>query len=232
MLSKFKIFNKEIRRYSVSGAYRYFFRWKRSLEKNASSINDKQPWITYKVIDYLDKTLQPDHTVFEYGGGGSTLFFASRVSEVITIEHNEEWFKLLSENKSLKDFKGWKGKFIAATKGELHQPVDRSDPEHYSSDDIPSKGYNYKNYASAIDAYPDNYFGCVLVDGRSRPACLLHAIPKIKQGGLLVLDNSDRDYYLPQVSPHIKQHFRVVIDDFGPSPYSQDFTKTTVWKKI
>ena len=50
-------------------------------------------------------------------------------------------------------------------------------------------------YASVIDRFPDGYFGLVFVDGRSRPSCVKHSIPKIKSGGFLILDDADRNYY-------------------------------------
>jgi predicted O-methyltransferase YrrM len=54
----------------------------------------------------------------------------------------------------------------------------------------------FRSYVEAIDAYPDASFDLVVVDGRARPSCLRQAIPKLRPRGLLVLDNSDRDYYL------------------------------------
>jgi predicted O-methyltransferase YrrM len=67
-------------------------------------------------------------------------------------------------------------------------------PENYKSADFNS--HSFKAYVKAIDIYPDNYFDLVVIDGRARPSCIKHAVPKIKRGGVLVLDNSDRDYYL------------------------------------
>lgn len=49
------------------------------------------PWFSWPAIRYLDKWLQPQHRVFEIGGGGSTLFFADRVAHVWTLEQDDAW---------------------------------------------------------------------------------------------------------------------------------------------
>lgn len=233
MVWLFRVFSKQAKKNggNVWSQLNYFFRWKKSLDKNASSVKDEQPWITFKAIDYLKKNVTNQFNVFEYGGGGSTLFFVKRAKEVITVEHNEEWFGILSGMMVQKNYRNWKGNFIKAQDGDFVNAPDMANPDHYSSGDIPSKGMNYHNYAAAIDAYPENYFDIVLVDGRSRPSCMKHAIPKIKKGGLLILDNSDRDYYLTFFKTMLSEQFITVLDEVGPGPYSMDFSKTSIWKK-
>lgn len=49
------------------------------------------PWITYPVISFLEERLRKDMRVFEYGSGNSTLWFASRVNSIISVEHDKEW---------------------------------------------------------------------------------------------------------------------------------------------
>jgi hypothetical protein len=71
-----------------------------------------------------------------------------------------------------------------------------------------------------------------LVDGRARPACLVHGMPKVKVGGLLVLDNSDRDYYLELTLPMIQGKFAPVISNQGASPYSVEFCRTSIWRRF
>ncbi|MGE0081411.1 MAG: FkbM family methyltransferase [Thiohalomonadaceae bacterium] len=53
------------------------------------------PWFTYPMIDFLGERLNHEMKVFEYGGGNSTLYFASRVAQVTTVEHNAEWHDYL-----------------------------------------------------------------------------------------------------------------------------------------
>lgn len=232
MLHQYKIFRAEKRKHQFQSSSSYFFPWLRSLRQDASSVKDEQPWINFVAIDFLDKHLEKSHKVFEYGGGGSTLFFLNRVAEVVTAEHSGEWFRILGETVSKKGNKNWSGQFISMEKGDLVTNPDISNPDHYSSDDAPSKGHNYRDYASHIDKYPDGYFDCVLVDGRARPSCLKHALTKIRKGGYLVLDNSDRAYYLEKMGAVVSQSFSKEVDQFAPCPYLREFTKTTIWKKI
>lgn len=50
------------------------------------------PWINHAAIHLLRERLRPTHTVFEYGAGHSTLFFAERCATVTTVEHDRHWF--------------------------------------------------------------------------------------------------------------------------------------------
>ena len=49
------------------------------------------PWINYPAIHLLEERLRPEHVVFEYGAGYSTLFFAARCASVTAVEHDRAW---------------------------------------------------------------------------------------------------------------------------------------------
>ena len=51
------------------------------------------PWINYPTIDFLARHVRPDMSVFEYGCGHGTLWWAARVREVIACEHDAEWIE-------------------------------------------------------------------------------------------------------------------------------------------
>jgi hypothetical protein len=237
MTTSIKIFNQQIKKYKplglISNPYKYFFKWRKSLINGANSIKDELPWITLNAIDFITQHLYlyPTSNVFEFGGGGSTLFFLKKNAIVYTVEHDKKWFVVLNNIVTEKKYRDWNGFFIEAEKGRHVENPDAANPIHYATKDDFYKNYNFKSYSSKILDFEDNTFDIVLVDGRSRPSCIYHSISKIKKNGLLILDNSDRDYYLPQLYSDIEKKFTKVISDYAPSPYSKDFTHTTIWIK-
>ncbi len=189
------------------------------------------PWMNYFVIDFLQQHLNKDSKVFEYGGGGSTIFFTKRIGsqEVVTVEHDSEWYKNLAQTIAASGIKTWKGIQQGPEVGALGNKV--ADPNMYLSDDPGYSGMNFKSYASAIDSFPENYFDLVIVDGRARNSCLMHAISKVKSGGYLLLDNAERSYYLEKTSSTIEKEFNRVLAKTGPCPYTSEFTTTMIWRK-
>ncbi len=67
---------------------------KSSIDRNGQPI----PWFSYPAIEYLDRLNLSDKSIFEYGSGSSTLFFATRCKRIISVEHNESWFKKINES--------------------------------------------------------------------------------------------------------------------------------------
>lgn len=128
----------------------------------------RTPWLPFLLIDRLDNMLDSRSKVFEYGGGGSTLFFADRAGEVVTVEHDVGWFPRLQES------------IAALGNVELLQ----RGPED-----------SFASYVGEIDRFPDAYFDLVVVDGRERVQCFEHSIAKVAPGGLLVIDDVDRAHY-------------------------------------
>ena len=56
------------------------------------------PWFAYAAIDFLAHYIDPRMTVFEYGTGGSTLFFATRCKAVVSVEDDEQWLEKWPRN--------------------------------------------------------------------------------------------------------------------------------------
>jgi hypothetical protein len=46
------------------------------------------PWFTYSAIDFIKERLDKNIDILEFGSGNSTLFFAERVHNIVSIEHN------------------------------------------------------------------------------------------------------------------------------------------------
>ena len=119
------------------------------------------PWLPFRLIDDLEAVVGPGSRVFEYGGGGSTLWFVDRGAVVVTVEHDPGWAADLERS---------------ITSGDWTLLV-RSIAD------------GYDHYAGAISSYPDDSFDVVLVDGRARGRSVKRSLPKIVSGGLLVVDD-------------------------------------------
>src|SRR5262245_28763699 len=65
--------------------------WRASLEDRLVPISAQVPWLTFGAVRFLESRLASTQRVFEYGSGGSTLFLARRVEQVISVEHDVRW---------------------------------------------------------------------------------------------------------------------------------------------
>ena len=66
-------------------------RWLHDRWKRATPIQAAMPWLSWPCIDFLRRRVKPGLRVLEWGGGGSTIFFAAAGCEVTTIETNRVW---------------------------------------------------------------------------------------------------------------------------------------------
>lgn len=134
-----------------------------------TAINRGISWVVPSAFSFLEASFKPDWKVFEWGAGGSTVWFAQNCSEVVTIEVDPNWKermeKILTE-------KGLEDKATI-----IHVPI-----EEYKSD-----------YYDKVLMFPDGYFDLIYVDGdrASRNACTDAALRKIKPGGWLLVDNTN-----------------------------------------
>lgn len=141
---------------------------------NANAIPQLRPipWITHKAVLFLYQFIKthPNAKVLEFGSGSSTIWFAQRTKNLVSVEHSAQWFdevgKILTANPK-----------CSTVKRIFHK--------------IP--------YYSVCEGFADNYFDLILVDGRNRNGCIKHAIRILKHGGVLMLDNAERPYYQPGI---------------------------------
>lgn len=140
---------------------------KRSYAENrpVDAAGDPLPWFNYALIHLLDERLTPEHRVFEYGSGYSTLWFARRAAYVESVEHNAEWRGILEPS--------------LPTNARLRA----CEP-----------GIQYQQ-AAERSANEQGAFDLVLVDGLDRELCLPYAARALTSGGVIVLDDSHRTVY-------------------------------------
>jgi hypothetical protein len=173
----------------------HFIQWRKYRTSSKGTIDYRIPWLVFGSIGFLNSWLNRSMKVYEYGSGGSTLYFADHVASVVSVEHDKEWYNAAAAviNKEALAHVTYRLVEPLSYKGPA---LDFLQPQHYTSSFQEYKGYEFSTYARSIDEYANDTFDLVVVDGRVRASCILHAIPKIKKGGALLLDNADRSFYL------------------------------------
>lgn len=178
--------------------------------------------MTYDAISWLERKLTRGMNVFEWGSGGSTLFISKRVKAVTSIEHDIKWFKKMKQTIRDGKPKNINYKLIRPEKSGNGIPLS------YKSSDERYVGKTFQRYCQSILKHDDNYFDLIVVDGRARVGCIKNAVNKVKPGGYLMLDNSEREEYKKAFSV-LKNWKRVDFEGFGPvNSYSW---RTTVFQK-
>ena len=210
--------------------FRYFSAWLSSMNPGRNSVADKMPWITYPSIKFLNGILRPHMTLFEYGSGGSTLFWLTKVKKVISVEHDRDWYIILNSEFKKQGINGVDYRLAEAETDENFDKKNFDVPADYISSDQAFTGKNFEKYVKQIDQFPDSFFDIIVVDGRARPSCIAHAINKVKPGGFIIVDNSDREYYFNNIKFDDESWKR---KDFpGPIPYTYNFSQTSLFQKI
>lgn len=158
--------------------------------------------------------------IIEYGGGYSTLWWASRVSAVTTVERSKDWSEEIKQslrkhhlkNVELRTF----DKFPDASEGELE--------------------LKYNSLRPLVDEYisspcvPKHSCDVIVVDDVFRNAVVEGALHFLKPGGLLILDDSERERHKPVMERMILNGWNCA-HFFGAVPYHFHEKQTTIWSK-
>jgi hypothetical protein len=203
--------------------------WYGSLAANRSPLADERPWLAMAAIRYLEQHVTRQARVFEYGSGGSTLFFAKRAHSVHSVEHDPVWGRRVSAALQARGHTHCRLQIIEPVKQDGQLTADPSDPHTYATSDASLRAFSFRDYAASVDDYPDQYFDWILIDGRARPACFAHALPKLARGGWLVWDNTERATYARALRSADAKIER--IEFYGPVIGNPEFSQTTVLRR-
>lgn len=208
-------------------ARRSFFRWYQTLSPGLSPLTLKMPWVTFGAIGFLEQSLHPKMRVYEYGSGGSTLFLAERVQEVVSVEHDPVWLRKVKAVLQTHNYQSVHLHLIEADKDKPFLAEKVADPDACMSEFASA---SFQTYVTHINLYPDAHFDVILIDGRARPSCLKQALPKVRVGGFIILDDADRARYQQamQLVPASAFEF---LDFPGPSVGNTYFTRTVIWRR-
>ena len=165
--------------------YLYTQGWFNSFKSNSpvDKNNKPIPWMTYSFIDFIKDRLNNELTVFEFGTGNSTLFFAERVKKVVAVEHNKEWYENIKKK----------------VPGNVLLYLKNLNQEYENSISMKTK------------------FDIIIVDGERRIESITTSIREIKDNGILILDDSEREEYKKGIECLKNVGFRL-IDFWGIAP--------------
>jgi predicted O-methyltransferase YrrM len=139
--------------------------------------NPDKPWLTPGAVDFLESHVKSDMTALELGSGRSTLWYASKVGRLISVEHDAAWFERVKGQLAAADCRNVDYRFV---------PLDHpeSEPERPEYHPLPA-------YVRTITECADNSLDFVVVDGHYRSSCIAAVLSKIKPGGLLLVDDAN-----------------------------------------
>ena len=136
------------------------------------------PWIPFPAIDFLSGWLSRKKRVFEWGCGGSTLFFTARAKSVVSVEHDP----------------AWQTRLMAATDAQGSGNLDlRIAPFDVGN----AVAFEQSDYLAAVR---EGYWDLIMVDGvlgcgpgsefgTHRQACFSLAEEYVRPGGIIVVDD-------------------------------------------
>lgn len=158
-------------------------RWVLAIPQNVRMARDPTyPWLAYGAVKWLKTHLRANMVCWEWGSGRSTVFIASRVTSLVTIEHKNRWKKITTAALAERDISNVQLRHVPSSIQNAGKICNEG-------------GEEYAEYADCILALPDESLDLVAVDGRARVRCVQNSMNKLRPGGWLLLDNSERARY-------------------------------------
>lgn len=167
-----------------------------------------EPWIAQGAIRFCEKHLTQEHIGLEWGSGRSTAWFGSRLKSLVSIEYHQVWHSTVMNQLHKKGINNVDCRYIPLG----HKPEEPTYPYYEKT----------PQYVSVVEEFQDKSIDFVVIDGHYRQACILVSLGKIKPGGFLLVDNTNRlpieEWGVPADWPIVHQSRNVM-------------TETTIWKK-
>lgn len=172
---------------------------KYSVFNRKSPLELQLPWIEWETIKVIENEINSQSCVYEFGSGGSTLFFGKRVKYLLSVENDYSWFlktkgKVEQENMS--------GKI------DLRFAPFQTDIESYKNSD-------YLNFVRIQN------WDLILVDGFTdfhgfRPEAFRLSWLYLKPGGILIFDDI---WMFPECKNEIIRMGGKICKGVGPRRY-------------
>ncbi|HYL98810.1 MAG TPA: SAM-dependent methyltransferase [Blastocatellia bacterium] len=167
------------------------------------------PWYTFPAIEALKNWDLSSKRVFEYSSGHSTLFWASRAKQVVSVEHNPVWFENIS-------------KLVPQNAQVILSPIT---PKEGETDPTLETREQLERYAESIRDF--GIFDIIVIDGYEgfflRHECARVALSQLSANGLMIVDNSD---WMPVTTRFLRDSGLIEVDFSGPKA-GRDSCQTT-----
>ena len=175
--------------------------------------NSEKPWLNKNAVLALEGLIQKSDIIVECGSGRSSIWFAKNAGKLISIENSPEWYEIV--NKKLKK--------AQLTNVDYHLVEYSFDGEQENTE-----------YTNVIHNLLDNSIAFGLIDGGPRSYCAKAIIPKLKNGGILILD--DAQYAFPSFSgvngAFSNESDIPTIWNSTPLIWKEVYSLTRNWKRI
>jgi len=168
-------------------------------KKSVDVYGNPIPWFTYSSLKFIESKLKNSFSVFEYGSGSSTVWFSKRVSDVTSVEHDQQWYKQVKSN--------------LPKNCELHL-IEKNENDKYST------------FIRSLNKYYD----IIIIDGIDRVKCCKIAPDYLKNGGVIIFDNSEREEYNEGISYLSQKGFKELFF-IGNLPVVSHYSKTSIYYK-
>jgi hypothetical protein len=170
---------------------------------------ENEPWVVRDAISFLGGILDPKWVGIEWGAGSSTPWYAARLNQLTSIEHDPVWACcVIKEMTAQESFSRWQMRFVPSAP-EGHPAFMGSGGRYYSR-------YVY----AARDVQMPSF---IAIDGRARSVCLDEAVRMIQPLGAILLDNSEREEYQAAIAR--------VPSSFDRLDFTNGEWSTTIWRK-
>lgn len=157
------------------------------------------PWVTYSAVHFLKTRSLSGLKVFEYGSGNSTLWWVKQGAQVVSCEHDPEWYR------------------------QMRDVLPPSVSYHFY--DLNDGGS--RPYAEAIKQYKSE-FHIIVIDGEDRVDCGRNCVDALTDDGVIIWDNTNWEIFRPGLEFLTDQGFKR-LDFYGLGPVMTEESLTTIF---
>lgn len=198
--------------------------WLTSIQ-NKEAVNNTRPipWYTYPALSFLSKIVSRDMKVFEYGCGNSTLWWADHAKSVYSVEHDKNYIDYIQTKLPSNAMVAWSPEDtpVDDVYHGLTSDLLKIIPEpviNFPHQKMLARGLLNKEFlAYAIEAFRHGPYDIIVIDGMARVLTACLAADLVRDTGIIIFDNSDREEY-SFAYEYLEKHGFVRIDFWGPGP--------------